>query len=253
MSDALQALRSSVDRLARLVAPLDDDAVSRPAYPSKWAIADVLSHLGSGAVISRRLLDDTRAGAPTPSDFNAAVWDEWNAKSPRAKADDGLAATRAFTESLEGVPAADRAGLAFALGPFNLDWDAFVRMRLNEHVLHEWDVAVALDPTATLPGDGTEIVIDNLDIIVRFSGKPAGDARTVTVATVEPERALAVTVDPAGVVVAPASPGASPDLTMPAEAFVRLVYGRLDPDHTPTAVTGDDDALNQLRAVFPGP
>ena len=43
----------------------------------------------------------------------------------------------------------------------------------------------------------------------------------------------------------------APDLVLPAEAFVRLVYGRLDPDHTP-AVRGTAD-LAELRAVFPGP
>ena len=39
---------------------------------------------------------------------------------------------------------------------------------------------------------------------------------------------------------------------MPAEAFIRLVYGRLDPAHTP-AVDGDAALLDQLRATFPGP
>jgi hypothetical protein len=39
---------------------------------------------------------------------------------------------------------------------------------------------------------------------------------------------------------------------LPAEALIRLVYGRLDPDHTP-AVKGDPDVLDRLRRVFPGP
>ena len=43
---------------------------------------------------------------------------------------------------------------------------------------------------------------------------------------------------------------AEPDLELPAEALVRLVYGRLDPDHTP-AVRGGAD-LDVLRGVFPG-
>jgi hypothetical protein len=42
------------------------------------------------------------------------------------------------------------------------------------------------------------------------------------------------------------------DLTLFAEAFVRLVYGRLDPVHTPP-FDGDAALLDQLRAVFPGP
>ena len=41
-------------------------------------------------------------------------------------------------------------------------------------------------------------------------------------------------------------------LVLPAEAFARLVYGRLDPDHTPP-FDGDADILDELRKVFPGP
>ena len=37
---------------------------------------------------------------------------------------------------------------------------------------------------------------------------------------------------------------------IPAEAFVRLIYGRLDEEHTPAEVTGD--VVNSLRTVFPG-
>jgi hypothetical protein len=37
---------------------------------------------------------------------------------------------------------------------------------------------------------------------------------------------------------------------MPSEAFVRLVYGRLDPDHTPVGVESPE--LDSLRRLFPG-
>jgi hypothetical protein len=49
------------------------------------------------------------------------------------------------------------------------------------------------------------------------------------------------------------APGASgePDLEIPAEGLIRLVYGRLDPDHTPP-IGGSAD-LDALRRVFPGP
>jgi hypothetical protein len=42
-----------------------------------------------------------------------------------------------------------------------------------------------------------------------------------------------------------------PKLVLPAEALIRLVYGRLDPVHTPPVETTDVD-LDELRAVFPG-
>jgi hypothetical protein len=41
------------------------------------------------------------------------------------------------------------------------------------------------------------------------------------------------------------------ELELPAEALLRLVYGRLDPAHTPPLKTRGVD-LDELRAVFPG-
>jgi uncharacterized protein (TIGR03083 family) len=253
MSDPLSTLRSSVDRLAAVVRLLDEVAITDRAYPSEWTIADVLSHLGSGAVIAQRRLDDALAGSPTPDDFNPGVWDEWNAKAPRTKVDDGLAADGAFVARLEAVAPGERDRFKTPMGPLELDWDAFVGMRLNEHLLHEWDVMVSVDPAATLAADGTALVVDNLELIGRFTAKPNGDPRTITVGTTDPHRSFAVTIEPGTITFAPASSAEQPDLSMPAESFVRLVYGRLDPDHTPRSVVGDAAALHQLRAVFPGP
>jgi hypothetical protein len=40
---------------------------------------------------------------------------------------------------------------------------------------------------------------------------------------------------------------------LPAEALLRLVYGRLDPGHTPPVeVSGDAGLLDRAREVFPG-
>jgi hypothetical protein len=41
-------------------------------------------------------------------------------------------------------------------------------------------------------------------------------------------------------------------LQLPSEALVRLVYGRLDPDHTPPSVDAEGVDLDAVRAVFPG-
>jgi hypothetical protein len=39
---------------------------------------------------------------------------------------------------------------------------------------------------------------------------------------------------------------------MPAEALLRLSYGRLDSAHTPASVVGSPADLDRLRAIFPG-
>lgn len=251
MTSSLQALHASSDRLRHLTGGLSDEQVASPSYCDDWSIAQVLSHLGSGAVIARRTLQDARSGSATPDDFNQSVWDEWNAKTARAQADEALVADAALVEAFESVPESERSGLSFPLGPLSLGFDDYVGLRLNEHVFHTWDIAVALDDTAVLPEDATALVVDNLGLIARFSGRPDGQERTVTVRTTDPQRHLQVQLSSDGVQIDAAEQSPSPDLVLPSEALSRLVYGRLQPDHVPPGA--DPSILDSLRAVFPGP
>ncbi len=251
MDSAVGALRASVDRLHTLASGLDDARVTSPSYCDDWSIAQVLSHLGSGAVILQRSLEDVRAGTTTPEDFNPSVWDEWNAKSPRAQADDALAADEAVTRAIEAVDESERARLVFHLGPMSLSFDDYVGMRLNEHAFHTWDIAAALDAGAHLSDDEAALVVDNLGRIVAFSGRSDGQERTITVHTTDPERDFALHFSADSVELRAGEREGPPDLELPAEAFARLVYGRLDAAHTP-AFTGDAALLDSLRAAFPG-
>lgn len=235
MSEQLQALHDSVRHLAGVVGELEPGQIEHSAYPSEWSVADVLSHLGSGAVIMRRSLEDVLAGREPDPGFNQTVWDEWNAKAPAAQAADVLDADAALLAALEAVDDDAKARFSFTMGPMTLDFDSFVSLRLNEHVLHTWDVEVALRPETTLAPEAAAAMIDRLEMIARFSGKPAGDERSVTVHTTSPERDLEVVLVPGAVELRPLEAGGAADLDLPAEAFVRLIYGRLDPEHAPAA------------------
>ena len=253
MADAhVDALRSSVGRLHDVVAALTDGDATRQAYPTEWTIADVLSHIGSGAVIMQRHLEDSLGGRDTPDDFAPGVWDEWNAKTPAAKRHDALAADAALIARIEAVTPDEREKFVMAMGPMTLGFEQFVGMRLNEHAFHTWDVEVVTDPAATIPTPVAELVVDNLELVARYTAKPTGDTTTITVATTGPRRSFAVELNPDAVNF-DATPESqqSADLELPAEAFARLVYGRLDPEHTPTGDHGP--ALGILRRAFPGP
>jgi uncharacterized protein (TIGR03083 family) len=250
MSDSLAALHTSVDRLATLVAPLDDATLRSPAYPSEWTIADTLSHLGSGAVIFLRLVDDALAGVETPGDMFPTVWDEWNAKSPTEQAADALVADRALLDRLEGLDDQGRDRIHLSMGPMTVDFAGLVDMRLGEHALHTWDVEVALDPSATVGPEAADRLIDRLERFATFTATPTGSERTLSIVTVEPRRGLQVVLAADAVTLSSVDPVEAPDVVLPAEAFVRLVYGRLDADHTPEG-PGDDD-LEELRRAFPG-
>src|SRR4051794_8750979 len=160
LDDVFSELRASSDRLRTLVEPLDDAALERSAYPSEWSIADVLSHIGSGAVIMQRRVQDALAGNDLPDDFAPQVWDTWNAKSAREKADDALVADRALVDALAALTDAQLDGLEFKLGPLTMTPCEFFALRLNEHSLHTWDIEVVLHPDARVPTRAAELVVD---------------------------------------------------------------------------------------------
>ncbi|MGD0944157.1 MAG: maleylpyruvate isomerase N-terminal domain-containing protein [Acidimicrobiales bacterium] len=252
MADAhVEVLRSSVARLRDLVSTMSDADLTRPAYPSEWSIADVFSHIGSGAVIMNRRLDDVLAGLDTPDDFAPGVWDTWNAKTPTAQRDDALTADAALLAGIDSVTADEREAFSLDMGPMSLGFDAFVGMRLNEHAFHAWDIEVAVDPAATIPEQVAALVVDNLELIARYTAKPTGDTTTITVATTEPPRGFTIALTPESVTFSPTTVEAAADIELTAEALARLVYGRLDPQHTPHNDEGL--VLDVLRRVFPGP
>jgi uncharacterized protein (TIGR03083 family) len=250
----IAVLRGSHERLRALAEPLNTQQLGERSYASEWPIAQVLSHLGSGAEIFTLFLDAAITGTEPPGrDRFVAIWDGWNAKSPADQARDALVSDGRLVERLESLDAGQLAGLRVPLLGADRDVVGVVRMRLNEHAVHTWDVAVALDPTATVAPDAVELLIDGLDQTVAFAGKPTGLYARVQVHTTNPARDLVLTVGDS-VAVAPWDGGDDPtgELTLPAEALLRLVTGRLDPNHTPAelATTGVD--LDDLRKVFPG-
>src|ERR1039458_5790367 len=77
----LAAANNSHRRLAGVVAPLSAEQVAGPSYASEWSIAQVLSHLGSGAEIFTLFLRTGIRGEPAPgADEFAPVFEHWNAK-----------------------------------------------------------------------------------------------------------------------------------------------------------------------------
>jgi hypothetical protein len=124
-------------------------------------------------------------------------------------------------------------------------------MRVGEHAVHTWAVAVALDPAATVAPDAVGLLIDTLGPLAARTGKPDGKQRRVRVVTSDPKRQFVLeTGEAVSLEESDGEPGL-PELRLPAEAFVRLVYGRLDPAHTPP-VEADGVDLDELRAIFPG-
>ena len=246
------ALRHSHDALRANVEPLDEDRLRQRSYCSEWSIAQVLSHLGSGAEIFGLFLDAGLRGAepPGPETF-PPIWQAWNERSPQAQATDALAADEALVKRLESLTPDEQAKIRLQLFGMDLDVAGLTKLRLGEHAVHSWDVAVALDPAATVAADAVTLLIDGLGPLIARAGRPAASPQTVHVTTTGPDRELVLeTGEPVRLEAAQAASD-GPRLKLPAEALIRLVYGRLDPEHTPP-VEADGVDLDDLRQVFPG-
>ncbi|WP_433796238.1 maleylpyruvate isomerase family mycothiol-dependent enzyme [Actinoplanes sp. CA-252034] len=252
----IAALRSEQDGLAGLVPSLTGEQLTGPSGASAWTIADVLSHLGSGAEITRAGFRAAVGEAAEPGpDFNQSVWDRWNALAPQEQASGSITANEELVTGLESVPEERHEQLRVkTFLPEPVPLALFAAVRLSEVAQHTWDVRVGVDPAATLAGESAEILAEHLagglGFLLGFIGKPkeAPEPAVVEISGT-PYRLV---IDESVRFTTDALP-ATATFTGSLESVLRLLYGRLAPAHTPagTDVTGNI-SLDELRAVFPG-
>ena len=252
----IAALRNSHERLASLVHAISDDFLTSRSYCTDWSVAQVLSHLGSGAEISLMMLESTLRGEPMDREAFPAVWDRWNAKTPAQQAADCLPADDAHISRLEGLTQAELDGMSVDFLGMKLDAAGVVRLRLSEHAVHTWDVAAAIDPDAVLAPDAVALLAGQVFWLAERTGRPGERPFRARLRGSGPEADLLLDVADKVTLAPWPADGAeqvSGEIQLPAEALIRLFYGRLDPGHTPPAeVTGDPALLDLARAVFPG-
>ena len=254
--EVLAALRRSHDRVAALLAPLTDDQLAGPSYDTEWTIAQVASHLGSGAEVFELFLEAGLKGSDAPRlEQIQPIWDRWNAKPASEQAHDFLVADAALLERVDALPHEERESWKLDLFGGERDLTGLLQLRVPEHTVHTWDIEVALNPGATVAEDAIDLVIGTLPTLVGYVGQPLSDPITVDVRTSGPDRRLLLdlTADGATLAIENADvTAATAVLLVPAEAFVRLLYGRLDTDHTPASVSAEGVDLDTLRRAFPG-
>jgi uncharacterized protein (TIGR03083 family) len=251
----IATLRRSHERLAGLVAPLTPAQLREQSYCTDWSLAQVLSHLGSGAEISLLGLPAALGeGEPVNRDSFPAIWDKWNAKNPDEQAADALAIDEQHVSALEQLTDEQLASMKTEFFGMQLDAIGIIRLRLGEHTLHTWDVDVYSDPAAALPEGAAELLLDSVPgFLAPRLGKPLPAPFAARITTFGPDRDYLLTSgDAISMTAWPAGHEDVPQVRMPAESLIRLAYGRLDAAHTPAGVSGDADALDKLREIFPG-
>jgi uncharacterized protein (TIGR03083 family) len=246
----IDALQSSHDHFVRLVRPLTEAEVKQPAYPQEWSIADTASHLGSQSEIMGLYLDAGLTGGPGPGmeDYQP-IWDRWNALPPTEQANRSITATEAFVTRMQQTSPSERERFSVSLFGAQADLGDLAAARLAEHAVHTWDIAVALDPTAVVAAEAVALLVDRLPATLAYAGRAVEGVASVTIRTTGPDRTFRLSLSPE-VALEPTEDRGPDPLVLPAEALLRLVYGRLDPEHTPADLT--DPRLSALREAFRG-
>lgn len=249
---AIAALRANHDTLAALVPSLTEDQLAGPSGASEWTVAQVLSHLGSGAEISRKPIA-TAAGKRVEAEDNESIWARWNASSPAEQASGFVQHDAAYLDTVEALSAGQRDALSVDLGflPQPVPMTVALGMRLNEVANHAWDVRVGLDPSAGVDPDAADLLLElfggPLAFLLGFSGKADQISQPVRVAI--PGGGIEIT-DTVTVTSELDEPTAT--FEGPAEAAVRLLSGRLGDEHAAGVSVSGNVTLDELRKVFPG-
>jgi uncharacterized protein (TIGR03083 family) len=256
MSDLLDrtiaALRHEHDILVTLLPNLPDEALEQPSGASEWTIAQALSHLGSGAEISRKPIARA-AGASVSEEPNEEVWARWDGSTPVDQAAGFVQHDTAYLETVEALTPEQRTSLTVDLGflPQPVPLVVALAMRLNEIANHSWDVRVGLDPTAEVSADSAAVLVElfagPLGFLLGFAAKPDQVSEPVRLAV----PGGGVVIDDA-VSVVTSLDAATATLTGAGGATVRLLSGRLKAPYDEGVSVEGNVSLDDVRKVFPG-
>ncbi|GAB2587528.1 hypothetical protein Aab01nite_50040 [Paractinoplanes abujensis] len=253
----IAALRAEHDALAALADTLTPDQLKGPSGASEWTVAQVFSHLGSGAEIGLAAFRAELGQAEKPGpDFNQGVWDRWNALSPEEQAAGWRESDETYVAAFESLTPEQQESVTVNPGflPEAIPLASFAGMRLNEVANHTWDIRAGLDPAAALRPESAELVAEHLSgglaFLIGFIAKLdlVGEPAVVEISGTPYRIVLG---DEARLTTDPAT--ATATFTGPLEASQRLLTGRLGPRYTPAGVgVSGNVTLDQLRTTFPG-
>jgi uncharacterized protein (TIGR03083 family) len=252
------ALAAGHQQLVPLVEDLSEQQLTTPTEIGEWTVAQVLSHLGSGAVIARKTLGAALTGKPNPGpESNRTVWAEWDALGPIEQRDGFVRANQELLVGIDKIPEATRETLRVDTGflPEPADLATTLKLRLNEFALHSWDVRAFLDSDAVIESSAVPLGLEILPGFLPFLAKPEhlGRSATLRVDLTHPSQRFGLALTPDGARITDLPPEPTGTLALPAEAWLRLVTGRLRREYTPATVAVDGPVtLADLRRVFPG-
>lgn len=162
MTTAFDTLRSierrEADRLDAHLAQLDDEGWREQSYCAEWRIYQVVGHLASGTrLLLGSLAQWFDGGPPVSQEQRQRIWAHFDALALEQVHGEFRAALQDYFGRLDALPSdAGRQEVETFLGTRPVQ--DMLTMRLQEVVLHTWDVLVARDRSAQIPADALELL-----------------------------------------------------------------------------------------------
>ena len=263
-TDQIRAVRDALGRshqeLAAFAETIPPAAHTRRSYCTDWTVAQVYSHLGSGAEIEVARIRAALSRGPSPDP--GPIWQRWNALSPAEMISRFDSADAKYLQFIDELDLDALGDIQVAMDSMRVPLPSAMVLRLTEHALHSWDIYVAFDPTIEVASYATDLLVDLYprEIIamvatLQVAGRAGKAALLVDIESLS--RTVLITfADSVSVetVHARDEPSSTGHIRLPTSgSWARLLTGRLDDDHMPSNITSTGvPTLQELRALLQG-
>jgi uncharacterized protein (TIGR03083 family) len=254
--------RAEYDDLLAYLERLPADGWTEQSACADWRVYQVASHIGSGQLINRsRFEAGLRDADALTEEQRKAIWAHFDSLDPDEMLPAFRKANDEYFELIDSLSSEELSRfIPWLIG--SVPVATALAFRLNEQALHSWDIRWARDRRAALSPTAAPDLLDLNLSPTSVSGlvKPERAERlsgsTIQFVLSEPDGATTLELHGDGVVVSHGR-GAGSDLTveLPAEAFIRLLWGRYD---VPAGLRSGQLRLSRpeladaLSALFPG-
>lgn len=169
--EMVKIIRRLAERMESYLSSLPQEDWSRPSRCDLWEVADVVAHLAGGAERQAQSMERGRQGkADPPVEFSPP--DAVSMSASNAQRD--ITLRQRLGGSLLTSFVENHAGLHRLLAEFgSAEWEIpcwharrgpipareYMDLRLQELVIHDWDIRAAIDPTASLDPEGARALL----------------------------------------------------------------------------------------------
>lgn len=259
----IELSRAEYDGLVAYLEALPPEGWTEQSAASEWQVYQVVSHIGSQPAIHGGMIrSGLRGQPPMTQDDRLAIWGRFDAMSPEEVFPAFRVNNDAFIALVDSFSEAELGAEMPWLGGSDAPVASVLASRLNEQVLHVWDIKYARDRTVKLTAGAAPDLLDlnltpgRLGGLVKVDQAPLLAGKTIQFLLSDPRVAVALKLGEAG---AEASFGkvADADLTaeLSCEGMVRLLWGRYDVAAGLAAgelKLSDPTLAETLQALLPG-